>query len=362
MTKNSYEKLREFLDQFPLGFRKTQSGVEIEILKRLFTEEEAELATFLTIRPEKARSIARRAGKNSPEIENKLESMAKKGLIFRARRDNKTLFNSAPFMIGLYEYAVKKIDKELAQLFKDYYYEAGLDEIGASNIPGFKVIPLEETIQTGTTLFPYQMLEESIRKARVISVADCVCRKESQLLDEGCDHPMETCLSFGTAAEYYIENGMGRKITADEAIQIIKETDESGLVHAGANSKHLSNICNCCPCCCVSMKGMIQFGQDKQKFMNAMFESIIDEELCIACENCVERCPVKAITIEDIAIVNRDLCLGCGLCASVCEEEAICLKHREDGEEPFNRVLEMGVAILEAKRSKLEGQNKNNLL
>jgi len=308
MTVNSYEKLREFLDLFPIGFRKTQSGVEIEILKRLFTEEEAELATFLTIRPERARSIARRAGKNSAEIEKKLDLMAKKGLVFRARRDNKTLYNAAPFMIGLYEYSVNKIDKELAQLFKDYYHTAGLDEIGASNIPGFKVIPLEETIQTDTTLFPYQMLEESIRNARVIAVADCVCRKESQLLGEGCDHPMETCLSFGTAAEYYIENEMGRKITSEEAIQIIKEADESGLVHAGANSKHLSNICNCCPCCCISMKGMTQFGQNKQKFMNALFESIIDEELCVACENCLERCPVKAITIEDIAIVNRDLC------------------------------------------------------
>jgi len=98
------------------------------------------------------------------------------------------------------------------------------------------------------------------------------------------------------------------------------------------------------------MKGMTQFGQDKQKFMNAVFESIIDEELCVACENCVERCPVKAITIENIAIVNRDLCLGCGLCASICPEESISLKPREDCEEPFDRVLEMGVAIIEAKR------------
>jgi len=350
MTVNSYEKLREFLDQFPIGFRKTKSGVEIEILKRLFTEEEAELTTFLTIRPERAQSIAIRAGKDLVELEDKLEVMAKKGLIFRSRRDNKTLYNAAPFMIGLYEYSVKKIDKELAQLFKEYYHTAGLEEIGASNIPGFKVIPLEETIQTETTLFPYQMLEESIRNARVIAVTDCVCRKESQLLNEGCKHPMETCLSFGVAAEYYIETNLGRKITSKEAIQIIKEADEAGLVHAGANSKHLSNICNCCPCCCVSMKGITQFGQDKQKFMNALFESIIDEEVCVACGNCVERCPVKAITIEDIAIVNRDLCLGCGLCASVCPEEAISLKLREDGEEPFNRVLDMGVAILEAKR------------
>ena len=102
------------------------------------------------------------------------------------------------------------------------------------------------------------------------------------------------------------------------------------------------------------MKGITQLGQDKQKFMNAIFESIIDEELCIACGNCVERCPVKAITMEDIAIVDRNLCLGCGLCASVCQEEAISLRLREDAVEPFNRVLEMGAAIIEAKKRNSE--------
>ena len=350
MTLNSYEKLREFLDQFPIGFRKTKSGVEIKILKRLFTEDEAELTTFLTIRPERARTIARRTGKRLAEIEEKLELMAKKGLIFRTHRENQTLYNAAPFMIGLYEYSVKKIDKELAQLFKEYYHTAGLEEIGASNIPGFKVIPLEETIQSDTTLYPYQMLKESIKHARKIAVTDCVCRKESQLLGEGCNHPLETCLSFGVAAEYYIENGLGREITSEEAIQIIKETDEAGLVHAGANSKHLSNICNCCPCCCVSMKGMTQYGLNKEKFMNAIFESIIDRDLCIACGSCVERCPVNAISLNEVAEVDRNLCLGCGLCSNVCPEEAIHLKPRKDLEEPFDRVLDMGIAILEGKR------------
>jgi ferredoxin len=354
MIVNPYEKLREFLDQFPIGFRKTQSGVEIDILKRLFTEEEADLTTFLTIRPERARTIARRAAKRLNEIEANLESMAKKGLIFRTHRNNETLYNAAPFMIGLYEYSVKKIDKELAQLFKKYYYAAGLEEIGASNIPGFKVIPIEESIQPNTTLFPYQMLQESIKNARVISVTDCICRKEAQLLGEGCNHPMETCLSFGAAAEFYIENGMGRKITSKEAIQIIKEADEAGLVHAGANSKHLSNICNCCPCCCVSMKGMTQYGQDRRKFMNAIFESIIEKEKCVSCGSCVERCPVKAISVNDVATVDRNLCLGCGLCASVCQEGAINLNIRRDVEEPFDRVLEMGMAILEGKRRSKE--------
>lgn len=350
MSDDPYLKLREFLDQMPLGFPETSSGVEIEILKRLFTEEEAKIAVLVTPFPEEVAQIAERSGLDKEELEEKLESMSKKGLIFRVRREGKTLYNSAPFMIGLYEYSVKKIDKELAKLFKEYYDTAYLNEIGASNIPGFKVLPVEETIEANTVLYPYHKLKESIKEARKISVTDCICRKEARLTGEGCDYPLETCLSFGAAAEYYIENGLGREITAEEAIKIIEEADEAGLVHAGVNSKHLSNICNCCPCCCASMKGMTQFGHDKHKYMNALFESIIDQEKCIGCETCVDRCPVGAITMEEVAKVNREKCLGCGLCATACPEEAITLQLREDREEPFNRVLEMGMAILEAKK------------
>ncbi|MFX1393409.1 MAG: ATP-binding protein, partial [Promethearchaeota archaeon] len=193
-------------------------------------------------------------------------------------------------------------------------------------------------------------LKESIKNARKIAVYDCICRKEAKLIGEGCDRPIENCLSFGAAAEYYIENGVGREITPKEAIRIIEEADNAGLIHASVNSKHLSNICNCCPCCCASMKGITKKGLDKHRFLNAMFESIIDQDLCIGCGNCVERCPVEAITLDDFAIVNRDLCLGCGLCASNCPEEAITLELRKDREEPFDRVLELGKAIIEGKR------------
>lgn len=350
MTEEVYDKLREFLDRFPLGFPKTQSGIEINILKRLFTVEEARLTILLPFIPESADKIARQHKLNKIELEEKLESMSKKGLIFRIQRQGKTIYRAAPFMIGLYEYSVKKIDKELAKFYKEYYDTAYLNEMGSSNVPGFKVLPVDETIALDTVLFPYHKLKESIKDARIISVAECICRKEARLNGEGCDYPIETCIHFGVAAEYYIENGMGREITAEEAINIIKEADKAGLVHAGANSKHLSNICNCCPCCCASMKGITIFGQDKHKFFNAMFESIIDEEKCISCGSCVDRCPVEAISLEDFAIVNRNKCLGCGLCANVCTEEAISLKLRDDYEEPYDRVLEMSKAILERKR------------
>jgi electron transport complex protein RnfB len=165
---------------------------------------------------------------------------------------------------------------------------------------------------------------------------------------------METCLSFGAAADYYVESGLGREITADEAITILERADASGLVHAGANSKHLSNICNCCPCCCASMKGITKRGHDKHKYMNALFEAAVDEAECSSCYLCVDRCPVGAIAVEDSTSVDRSKCLGCGLCASDCPTDAIKLVLRPDREEPFDRITEMGIEVLKRKQANAE--------
>lgn len=345
-----YEKLRRYLDTLPLGYPKTTSGVEIEILKSLFSEEEAKIATLLTPIPSNVKKIARKHNMDKDYLEEKLYSMSKKGLVFRVRRKGKILYNIAPFMIGLYEYSVKKIDENLAKLFNQYYKEAYMEELGASGIPGFKVIPIEENIESNMTLYPYHKLIESIKEARIISVTDCICRKESRLLGEGCNYPLETCLSFGAAAEYYIENEIGREISIEEAIDIVKKADDAGLVHAGANSKHLSNICNCCPCCCASMKGITKYGLEKHRFLNALFLSHINSELCIACGQCIDRCPVDAIHLEDYAVVDDDLCLGCGLCVSICPESAIKVHLRDDREEPYDRILALGKAIYEGKK------------
>ncbi len=353
MNKEPYIRLQEFLDQFPLGFPKTSSGVEIKILKKLFNEEEAALAVLMPILPETLDQIAKNLKMDKVLLEEKLESMSKKGLIFRIRREDQILYRAAPFMIGLYEYSVNKIDKELAEYFHEYCDIAYIDELGISNVPGFKVMPISESITADMTLFPLKKVEEEIRSARIISVAECICRKESHLLEKACRYPMETCLSFGVAAEYYIENKIGREVSAEEAIKILYDADRAGLVHAGANSKHLSNICNCCPCCCASLKGITQKGYDKHKYLNALYEAKVGKDLCISCGDCIARCPVEAVKMDDTAIVDRDKCLGCGLCASVCTEEAITLFLREDREDPFDTVMQMSMAIMEGKRKNI---------
>ena len=181
MADDPYRRLCTFLDQFPLGFPRTASGVEMRILKRLFTEDEAKTVTCLSPIAEEVSLIASRLNVDERNLTEKLESLADKGLIFRIRRGDRTFFNAVPFMIGLYEYSVQDMDVSLAALYREYYEEAYQAEMAMSNVPGFKVIPIGHTVAEEMALIPSCKLEEQVRKARIISVAPCICRKEARL-------------------------------------------------------------------------------------------------------------------------------------------------------------------------------------
>ena len=140
----------------------------------------------------------------------------------------------------------------------------------------------------------------------------------------------ETCFSFGKSARYTSEQGFARRISKDEALQILKKSEDSGLVHKTFHphsdiTKVETSVCNCCKCCCgtldwwrIGMTALINCTN---------FLSKISSSLCIGCGTCVEKCPIDAIQLNDdnIAEVNPKYCIGCGVCAHFCSENAISL-------------------------------------
>jgi len=237
MAKDIYERLAQHLDELPAGFPRTESGVELRILRRLFTPEDAKLAAHLTMIPEEPRVIARRAKIPVDEAARKLEEMFKKGLIFGIHKKNKSpLYMAEQFVIGFWEGQVNKLDRELIQDAEEYL-STYFDKVSWWAVPQLRTIPVGKSISTQNEVMHYERAEELIRGHKTFAVANCICRQERRLMGEGCNNPEESCLSFGGAAKTFVRAGIAREISMEEALAILHRAEGVGLVLQPTNAQ-----------------------------------------------------------------------------------------------------------------------------
>ena len=319
-----YRRLAEHLDRLPAGFPPTESGVELRILKRLFTPEQAEIAASLSAMPEPVPVIAERLGRDEAELAEALEEMARSGLIYRMRKNGKTRYMAAQFVIGIWEYHVNDLDPELIRDFNEYVPHLMKESWQRTETKQLRVIPIAKSISARMHIMPYDVAEELIRNQSKIVVAPCICRKEHAMMGKGCGKPLETCLVFGGGAYFYEENGLGRSITADEALEILHGGIQEGLVLQPGNSQKPMNICMCCGDCCQILKNLNTMDAPA-RVVCSNFTAQVDSEACVACGNCEEICQMDAIAVDETAVVDPDRCIGCGLCVSVCDTDAMSL-------------------------------------
>lgn len=326
-VKDVYEMLADHLNRLPAGYPRTPSGVEIRILKRLFTPEEAMLAQALTFKPETVEEIAQRVGAKADEVAERLESMAKKGLIFRVKKRSEKRYMAAQFVVGIWEYHVNDLSPELIADLREYlpyHFEHQMK----LQTPQMRVIPTPDAIPDKQSVRPYDEAVKLIESQELIAVAPCICRKEHQMTGEGCNRPLESCLMFGVAAQYYIDNGLGRRITKEEALEIIKEAERDARVLEPSNAQKITAMCTCCGCCCQILKNLKKIPKPAH-YVTSSYIASLDENLCVLCGTCVDRCQMDAISLgESSAILNVDRCIGCGLCVTTCPEGALTLKEK----------------------------------
>jgi len=238
MTPDIYEGLAEHLDNLPAGFPRTPSGVELRILRRLFTPEEAKLAIHLTLIPEEARVVARRAKIPVQEASRMLEEIAKRGLIVGIHRKGKPpLYMAEQFFVGFWEAQVNKLNRELVEDFEEYMAKWPNYSRVWQKAPQLRTIPVEKTISVQAGVMPYERAEALVRGHKAFAVSNCICRQERRVLGKGCDKPEESCMSFDGAARSVVRLGRGRAISMEEALEILKRADEAGLVLQPANAK-----------------------------------------------------------------------------------------------------------------------------
>ena len=336
-----YEKLAQHLDNLPAGFPRTESGVEMRILKRLFSYEEAKTGMLLTMMPESVVAIAGRCDMDAKILDEQLEQMAKKGLIYRSLRGGATLYSAAQFVIGIWEYHLNDLDEELIRDVNEYMPTLMKKSWLSTKTKQLRVVPVAKSLSADMSVMPFEAAEEIIDRQSKIVVSNCICRKEQQIIGKGCEKPMEACFAFGGAAHYYEKNGLGREVDKAEALKILKAGVDAGLVLQPGNQQHSVNICMCCGCCCGVLKN-IKTADKPAEMVHSNYYVQVEENACIACEECVDRCQMDAITVEDVAHVNPDRCIGCGLCVTDCPTEAMVLKQKEEKDQyvPPKNVVE----------------------
>ena len=329
MTQDVYERLAAFLDSLPAGFPRTESGVEIRILKRLFTKEEAALACHLVMWPEPVDTIAQRVNKPVSELADVLYEMSRKGLIGRSDRSEGPMYTAAQYVIGIWEYHVNTLDEGLIKDMNEYipFLFDAMTQIKTQQL---RTIPIGASLEGQGAVMPYEDARQLIEKQRKILVAPCICRKEHTMIGKGCGKLKEACLVFSSGAYFYEKNGIGRSITKEEALDILRQAEEQGLVLQPSNAQRIMNICLCCGDCCQVLKAIKRYPKPAE-FVHSNYYATVRADECIACEICLERCQMDAIQMkDDVAEIDPDRCIGCGLCVTTCGTQAIDLIRKDE--------------------------------
>jgi len=357
-----YRQLQRHLDRMPGGFPEVESGLDIKLLKHLFTPEEAEMATQLSMRPEPLTRVYGRVKdsvKSIDELRQMLDRMMRKGVILTVEEGyDETHYCNAEFaMGGIFNFQLNNLTKELLTDYHQYQAEKGQRQkpVTGMGLP-LRTIPVEKSIPVPEkySVSDYDSVRKLVGEARGrISVANCICRMTSQILEDGCKKTdlIEACLMIGPDhARRHVDMGIGRYLTKEEAFELLEKAQQDGLVLQPENSKRPDTICICCGDCCVLLKMLNKPPRPVDMYLTN-FYSQVDSATCTGCGICIEKCQLNALSIVDNkAEVNLDRCIGCGNCVALCPEQAIVLLKKETEHVPFKDKDTVNLKTLAARR------------
>jgi len=314
------------------------------------------MSLHLNLMGDQAKTIGRKVGLKEDEAIRILDELVHKGLIAGSYPDDApSEYSISQFVVGFYEGQVNRLDAELIEMVEEYapfYFKNG----PWKKLPQIRTIPVNEAIPITSDVMPYMQAEEILRSKEQIAVRNCICRQEREMLNMGCGKPIETCLSFNGGARDTVKTGKGRMISVDEALEILKEAQTAGLVLQPSNSKDPIYLCMCCSCCC----GVLRHIKDEPNPSELVGNPYIADyhaDDCIVCGDCVEICPMEALTLHDDSAIHFEStrCIGCGLCVSVCPTGAVRIMEKSQTKQP---VIPKNTAITYIKIAWFRGPGK----
>jgi len=326
--KNSSRIFYELSSHFGLP----ESKLFPKILKKLLTQKEAKILLCL---PGTSEEVAKKTRIQVTKVTEILEDLFIRGIVIPTSTEGEVTVYALGGNVYdgyIYELGAKKArgerlsatEKELLVLTENWSNAEIIENLPET--PEMRVLPVNKAIPLGIEVLPYEKVSSILEKAELISVAACPCRTMRSETHAKCPYPLETCIQLDQAAEIMLKRGVARRLTTKEALELLKQFDDVGLVPQVANANHgFQFICNCCSCCCDYLRGLILLGK-KNATAKSRYHAVVEEALCTGCGVCETRCHFGAIKIKDgIAHSDPDKCFGCGLCVSKCPTEAISL-------------------------------------
>ena len=300
-----------------------------KLFAMLADPDEAELLLAL---PGDASSLAEKLGRPKEDVEQQLETLFIKGVIFPSFKTDPPSYRLGRDIIQFHDATI--LWPDAPQEFLDLWQEwtdiewPSLAKAASELLPrpGMRVIPVGVTVRSDSQVLAFEDVKGIIENAEKLAATKCTCR----LVAHKCDRTLEACIQVNNAASYAISRGTGRPLTKLEALEIVRKAEEEGLIHTTFNQRSVDHIiCNCCGCCCQFLPILIK--QGISIVAPSRFKAEVNPDLCNSCEACLERCYFGAIEMvpregdeeELIAQVNAETCLGCGLCKVTCPTEAI---------------------------------------
>lgn len=357
-----YIQLQRHLDSQAIGFPATRSGSEIKILKHIFTPQEAEIATCLTYKFEPLEMIFERARHlvETPEkLAELLDHIEKKGGIALKIKDGKRFYCNAPLVVGMFEFQLGKLTPEFLKTFDEYTSDKKFGiEFLSTKIPQTRTIPIAKSIQPQHNTSTFDEVTMLLQQSEApYAIIECICRQKKTIEGGSCKMTdrKETCLAVGDVAQAVLRHGVGREITLDEAMSILEQNQEQGLVLQPSNTEKAEWICSCCGCCCELLRVHKNLPKPVD-FWASNFFAVVDTEACNGCGICEKRCQVGAVRVSEKkkqSSVDLNRCIGCGICVPTCPQKAISLRKKLTEIKPPQTKEDLYDIIMSNKKGRL---------
>jgi Na+-translocating ferredoxin:NAD+ oxidoreductase subunit B len=339
-----YQKFIEYMNNPVWKF--TESVHKMPMITSFISPEEAEFLTGFPMGPKTLEEIAALKDMKIDDLTRKVKVLCEKGLIYESIREGSVryklwttpeAFLRVPFWAGTDGEPLKTMARHGNKYFMDGWWDQRRPFVH----PELRSIPIHETVVAPTEFLPFEDIIQVVDKYEYYSVSHCPCKMRYNMDPDYTQSgfPTEVCLHFNALGHYCVENGLGREITKEETLDILKKAADAGLVHGIANhEENPETICNCDPEYCNYFKSYHQMGFDKS-IDPSNYQVAVSVEACKACGLCVKRCPMDAILLKfspqatnkfkKAPVVDLDICIGCGVCVHKCKSNAIHLERKE---------------------------------